>query len=178
MNISEASLRAEVKALSPAARRAIRRAVKDRPHVDEALLLAIGSRESWLTNITGDGGHARGMFAQDDRFLGPWLGSVRGCRSGSSIPRFGSARPKGRVPTISAGARKCATIVEGNIVEAKRASVVPGHRTHVGVAGYNAGLHGAISAYRLHGSPDVATAHGDYGADVLERARFIRAHKL
>lgn len=170
----ERELRSQWNGLSSSARRAIYRAAKGRAHVDAALIAATLSRETNMKNIVGDGGHGRGIGQQDDRWLPDFLASVRGCRSGSSVPIFRSALPKGRVPTISAGVNKVASVLEGNIVEAKRQNVPAGHRTHVGVAGYNEGIGGAIHAYKTHGNPDVGTTGRDYGADVLERARILR----
>lgn len=174
MNIKDSELRAQRARLSPSARRAVRRAVAASTHVDEALLLALASRETNMHNIVGDGGHGRGFFQDDDRFLTEFLRATRGCRSGSSIPVFRSALPKGRVPTISAGARKAAQTIEDNVAEAKRQKVRPGHRLHVAIAGYNAGIAGAIHAYHTSGNPDAATTGGDYGLDVIQRAAVLR----
>lgn len=133
-----------------------------------------------MRNIVGDGGHGRGMMQIDDRSHGGWLASVRGCRSGSSLPRYSSALPAGRVPTISAGLGYAVALLESNVAECMRRGVHEGHRTAVAVSGYNAGITGAINSYMAHGSTpsaaDRATTGGDYAADVLERARVLRVN--
>lgn len=178
MNVSSADLKRQRDGLSVAAKVSIRRAVKDAPHVDVALAQAIASRETGMKNIVGDGGHGRGIVQIDDRFHGAWLASVRGCSSGSSLPRFSSAQPAGRVPTVSAGMQYAVAMLEANVAECKRRGVSEGHRTSVAVSGYNAGITGAINAYMAHertpAAADQATTGRDYAADVLERARALR----
>src|SRR3954471_11864244 len=112
MNITEGQLLAQYKALTVGKRLALRRAASKGDHIDYALLCAIGSRETNLHNIVGDGGHGRGMFQQDDRYQQSFLSSTRGCKSGSSIPIYKTALQQGRVPTIGAGARRCVQIIE------------------------------------------------------------------
>jgi hypothetical protein len=180
MNVTSADLRRQRSALSVGARLAIRRSVRKAPHVDVALAQAVASRETGMRNIAGDGGHGRGIVQIDDRFHGDWLGSVRGCRSGSSIPVFRSARPAGRVPTISAGLAYGVAMLEANVAECKRRGVHEGHRMSVAISGYNAGITGAINAYMAHGrtpaAADRATTGGDYAADVIARARVLRGN--
>lgn len=178
MLITRTALHAQAKRLSPPARIAIAAAARPCAHVDVALLKALMSRETNMQNIVGDGGHGRGGWQLDDRFREHELRTMRGCRSGSSIPVFPSAFPKGRVPTISAGAKFAARTIEANIAECKRRGVKDGHRLSVAISGYNAGITGAIDAYMRHGktpsAADTATTGGNYAADVLERARALR----
>jgi hypothetical protein len=174
MNITSDTLTRQYKALTFGKRRALRKAAARSPHVDYPLLCAIASRETNMRNIVGDGGHGRGVFQQDDRFQQPFLSATRGCRNGSSIPIYRSALPKGRVPTITAGARRCVNIIEGNIREAERQGVPDGHRLHVALSAYNAGMGGAMKGWRASRNPDAETAGGNYGKDVLERAAVLR----
>jgi hypothetical protein len=143
------------------------------PHVSAALALAIGSRESGLTNIVGDQGHGRGVFQQDDRFQVAFLRSTRGCRSGTYVASFDSALPAGRVPTLSAGCRRMIEIIEANVAQAIAAGVPDGHRLQVAVAGYNAGFGGALAGWRAKRNPDLNTTGGDYSRDVLARAALV-----
>src|SRR5436305_15265915 len=70
--------------------------------IGPTLLLAIGSRETGLRNIVGDHGRGRGWLQVDDRFHADWLAHHRGCASGSFTPKFDTALPAGRVPTLTA----------------------------------------------------------------------------
>jgi hypothetical protein len=178
VNISGADLLREHRALSGPARQAMGRAAAKSPHVDRALVEALASRETNMRNITGDGGHGRGMFQADDRYQEHFLRSVKGCDNGTSTPSHKSAWPKGLVPTISAGAIFAVRTLEANVAECIRAGVHDGDRLFVAVAGYNRGLHGAITAYKQGGrrKADAGTANGNYAADVLERAAYLRSH--
>lgn len=174
MNITKAQLKAQVESLSDAARKAVRKATEGHPHVDEPLLLAMMSRETGMKNIVGDGGHGRGGWQQDDRYLGPWLKSVKGCDSGKSTPKYDSAFPKGHVPTITDGARKCAQLIEANVVEVTRQKVRFGSRLKVAVSAYNAGLGGAMEGYNGYNDSDHFTTGRDYAADVLARRNALK----
>lgn len=178
MNIAASVLLRQHGTLSLKARTAIGRAASKAPHVDRALLEALMSRETNMRNITGDGGHGRGIVQADDRYQEAFLRSTRGCETGTSTPTHPSAWPKGLVPTISAGAAFAVRTLEANVAECKREGVHEGDRLFVAVAAYNRGLHGAISAYKRGGraEADRGTAHGDYAADVLGRAAYIREH--
>jgi hypothetical protein len=131
-----------------------------------------------MRNITGDGGHGRGIVQADDRYQEAFLRGTKGCRSGESTPIYESAWPKGRVPTIGAGAAFAVRTLEANVAECKREGVHDGDRLFVAVAGYNRGLHGAIMAYKQGGrhKAEAGTANGNYATDVLERAAYLRKH--
>jgi hypothetical protein len=178
MEIPPATLLAQHRALSTSQRQAIGRAVAKAPHVDRALLEALMSRETNMRNITGDGGHGRGIVQADDRFQEAFLRSVKGCDSGTNDPKYRSAWPKGLVPTIAAGAIFATRTLEANVGECIREGVHDGDRLFVAVAGYNRGLHGAILAYKQGGgrAADAGTANGNYATDVLERAAYLRKH--
>jgi hypothetical protein len=178
MQISSADLLRQHEGLSGPARQAIGRAAAKAPHVDRALVEALASRETNMRNITGDGGHGRGMWQADDRWQEVWLRSVRGCENGTSTPSHPNAWPKGLVPTISAGAMFAVRTLEANVGECVREGVRDGDRLFVAVAAYNRGLHGAITAYKQGGRRrvDAVTANGNYATDVLERAAYLRSH--
>lgn len=146
------------------------------PHVDTALILALASRETNLSNIVGDGGHGRGLVQIDDRYHAPWLASVAGCQSGSYRRRYRSALPAGRVPGLAAQVALTVAMLEQGVAAAIAAGVPAGHRLHVAVAGYNAGMAGALGALHSHGDPDAATTGHDYGADVLARRTILLTH--
>lgn len=174
MNITTVDLRRQRDRLNNRDHQALRDAVIDAPHVDLALILAIASRESGMRNIVGDGGHGRGFFQQDDRYQQAFLRAVRGCKPGTNTAVFPTALPKGRVPTIAAGARRCVAMLEQNVTEAKRLGIPDGERTRFALAAYNAGVGGALSGWQSDRNPDKHTAGGDYGEDVLARARALR----
>lgn len=178
MEIATTQLLRQYRELSGPARQALGRAAAKGVHVDKALLAAMASRETNMRNITGDGGHGRGMWQADDRYQEAFLRSVPGCDDGTSTPSHPSAWPKGLVPTISAGAMFAVRTIEANIAECKREGVHDGDRLFVAVAGYNRGLHGAITAYKQGGRRrvDAGTANGNYATDVLERAAYLRKH--
>jgi hypothetical protein len=87
--------------------------------IGPALVLAIGTRETGLRNITGDRGHGRGWVQVDDRFHAPWLDTHAGCPSGSWTAKFKSALAPGRVPTLTAGTMKCIELLRGNATFAR-----------------------------------------------------------
>jgi len=149
--------------------------------VGPALVLAMGSRETNLANIVGDGGHGRGWLQIDDRFFATWLSRHAGCRDGTWRPRFASALPGGRVPTLTHSTLQAIEILHGNVAFATSRKVPPRDRMRFAIAAYNCGAGNAIQAIAA-GDVDARTAHGDYSADVLERrdvvARYLKRHGL
>jgi hypothetical protein len=123
-------------------------------------LLAIASRETHMKNITGDGGHGRGVFQIDDRYHGEWL------------RKHGAGEP-GQVPAVRDAAFYAASIIAANLVQAKHAGVPESQRTRVAIAGYNAGMTGALNGWRA-GNPDANTTGGNYADDVLDRRAVVR----
>jgi hypothetical protein len=144
-------------------------------HVSVELLIALMSRETNIANIVGDGGHGRGYFQLDDRFQVEYLRGHRGCPDGTNRPRWRSALPKGRVPTLYAGAKRACQLIEANVWAAELEGVPFGHRVHFAAAAYNAGVGNALNGWRHSRDPDLFTTGRDYGADVLARRDTLRA---
>lgn len=107
------------------------------------LLLAVGSRETNLTNKVGDGGHGHGVWQRDDRW---------------------HTMPAGYDADVRAQAIDAAGLLSANIKAVGLAA---------GVAAYNAGLTGVRNALAAGKSADSATTGGDYAADVLGRLALI-----
>lgn len=175
MDWTSGSLRAERHRLGRSGQAMIRAAIAytRTPHMTLVLAEAIASRETGMQNIVGDGGHGRGMFQDDDRYLDAFLRSHVGCKSGSTIPIYASALPKGRVPTIFAGAVQLCRTIDANIAHAKRIGVPSGRRTKFALAAYNAGLGGAERGWAM-GDADKFTAGRDYGSDTLAREHALK----
>jgi LysM repeat protein len=104
------------------------------------LLIAVGSRETNLTNKVGDGGHGHGVWQRDDRW---WT------------------IPDGYDQNVRQQAEDAATLLAANY------KALGGWGP--AVAAYNAGLTGVKDAIKAGKSPDSVTTGGDYAADVLGR---------
>jgi hypothetical protein len=118
------------------------------------LMLAIASRETNMRNINGDGGHGRGVFQIDDRYHQPFL------------------RKHGSPPPVAEAAMYAASLIASNMKYAKEQGVPEKDRLRVAVAGYNAGMGGAMSGYRA-GAVDSRTTGDDYSKDVFARRSAI-----
>ena len=178
MNITETHLEAEVKHFGHHRRDTLRKALASlkaaEPRPALKYSLAIGSRETNLQNLVGDGGHGRGVFQQDDRFQREFLAATRGCPSGSYRSTWWSALPAGRVPTLTAGCKRMAAIIESNVDFAVRSGIPKGHRLRFAVAAYNAGAGGALRGWQEARDVDRHTAGLDYSQDVFERLAVVR----
>lgn len=104
------------------------------------LLLAVGSRETNLTNKVGDGGHGHGVWQRDDRW---------------------HTIPSGYDEYVDVQANDAAALLAANYKAL-------GHWAYA-VAAYNAGVTGVHNALLEGKSADSVTAGGDYAADVLGR---------
>lgn len=104
------------------------------------LLLAVGSRETNLRNVVGDGGHGHGVWQQDDRW---WK------------------LPAGFDQDVRLQAEKAAKLLADNHAALGTWGAA--------AAAYNGGLTGVKNAIAAGKSADSATTGGDYGADVLGR---------
>jgi hypothetical protein len=183
MNITEAQLEAELDRFGPDRIRIVAELVhQGAPDgVGTSLILAMGSRETNLANIVGDGGHGRGWLQIDDRFWATWLNSHAGCKDGTWDAKFPSALPPGRVPTLTAATLKTIDMLHSNVAFAASRKVAADQRMRFAVAAYNAGAGGAIKGF-AGGDVDANTAHGDYSSDVMARrdvvAGYLQRNKL
>lgn len=138
-----------------------------------ALLAGIGYRESHLTNITGDGGHGRGVFQIDDRSHQAFLRSVPGCHSGhwaaTHKPSEGGALTAGFVPGFVRGGAYAVALLHGNWHFAAQNGVPAKDRKRFAVAAFNCGAGNALRSFRAGGisNIDARTAGGDYSRDVI-----------
>jgi hypothetical protein len=110
------------------------------------LLLALGSRETNLTNKLGDGGHGHGVWQRDDRWWdvdASYLTDVRKQAEDAATLLVANHKALGNWPAA--------------------------------IAAYNAGVTGVKTAVAAGKSADAATTGGDYAADVLGRQAYIKA---
>jgi hypothetical protein len=143
--------------------------------IGPALLMALGSRETNIHNIVGDGGHGRGWLQIDDRFHGPWLKAHPGIPSGSwGPPKNGAnALAVGCVPTLTHSTLKAIELLQGAMSVAAANGLERERRLRFAVAAYNAGPGGALRGLR-HGDVDAFTTGNDYSADVLGRRSAVK----
>jgi len=114
------------------------------------LLFALGSRETNLRNINGDGGHGRGIWQRDDRSF---------------------VIPDDYLSTPLKQANDAGTLLAGHFAHFR--TVYPAAVTRASICAYNAGRGGVTRAVQAGKKPDEVTTGGDYGADVLERWSFM-----
>ncbi|MFF4610323.1 N-acetylmuramoyl-L-alanine amidase [Streptomyces albidoflavus] len=106
----------------------------------KGLLFAVGSRETNLKNLVGDGGHAYGVWQRDDRWWpvdSAYLSDVR------------------------VQAEDAAALLKTHLTATDDLASA--------VAAYNAGLSAVTAAVKAGQSPDSVTTGRDYAADVLGR---------
>ena len=175
MNITESDLEAEIERFGHRRRQVIRRVLAGlETHVPHGLALAIGSRETNLANIVGDAGHGRGVFQQDDRFQRAFLARTPGCASGSYRATFADALGPGRVPTLAAGCRRMARIVDSNVALAVHFGIPRRPQLRFAVAAYNGGAGNALKGWHEFRDVDRFTTGHDYSEDVFARWSVIR----
>lgn len=109
------------------------------------LLLAVGSRETNLTNVIGDGGHGFGVWQRDNRY---W------------------PVDETYLTDVEKQAKDAAQLLAANYKVLKSWDYA--------VAAYNAGVDGVQKALAALKSADAATTGGDYAADVLGRLAFTK----
>ena len=109
------------------------------------LLLAVGARETNLTNEVGDGGHGHGVWQLDNR---------------------SHEIPVGFDGDVKAQAIKAAEMLAGLIADFGELGPA--------LAAYNTGSGNVSKRLALGLSPDLDTANGDYSADVLERLDVVQ----
>lgn len=124
--------------------------VEESTNLPPFMLVALGSRETNLRDVTGDGGHGRGVWQRDDRSFAipdPYPIQEQALDAGNLLrSHFVAYRP----------------LWSGSPIPVWRAAV----------CAYNAGRTGVRNAVAAGRSPDSATTFGDYGADVMERWSF------
>jgi hypothetical protein len=116
--------------------------VERRYGLPRCLLYAVGSRETNLRDVTGDGGHGRGVFQLDDR--------------SHTIPDPFPVEQQAEI--AGAMLRGLLDALDGDVVAAACA--------------YNAGTRRVRTALSKGRDPNSVTTGKDYGTDVRDRARF------
>ena len=121
------------------------------------LWLAIGSRETNLTNELGDGNHGVGYVQVD----------VRSHEIARQMKADGTWKTQpGKLLDYGA-----ALLAQNHAAVLKQLPGIDAHGAwKVACSAYNTGLDRAIEDSRDHGDSDRRTTGGDYGADVLNRA--------
>jgi hypothetical protein len=114
--------------------------VEKKHGLPEDLLLAVGSRETNLTNKIGDGGHGFGVWQRDNRWHDV---------------------DKSYLDDVRKQADDAASLLAANYKAL--------HNWPDAIAAYNAGQTGVKNALAEGKSADSATSGGDYAADVLGR---------
>jgi hypothetical protein len=156
--------------------------------MDPFLIYALGQRESrWGAaldkNMTGDGGHGRGIMQIDDRSFAAWLAAnpwqdpLTNVRKGANVLAaklafFSKASP---VPGLTDGK----TVIVGSSSASTR-GVKPGNYpdprplygsrlVEAGIAAYNTGEGNVLRSLATGVDVDRTTAGGDYYADVWDK---------
>lgn len=115
------------------------------------LLIALGSRETNLRDVVGDGGHGHGIWQRDDRSFtipSPYPLQQQAVDAGNLLrSHYVAYRPE----------------FKGTALPLWRAAV----------CAYNAGRQGVRNAIAAGQTPDSATTGGDYGDDVLNRWGYL-----
>ena len=140
--------------------------------IGPALLLALGSRETNMRNIVGNGGHGRGWLQIDDRFHRDFLATHRGCVAGSFQPMRPSAAPQGLVPSLTASTIYAIVLLRSNMRFARSHGVPEATVLRFAVAAYDAGAGGALRGLRA-GDVDRHTTGRHPACDVLGRKAAI-----
>lgn len=140
--------------------------VKD---IGERLLVALGTRETNLTNVVShSGGRDRGVFQINVDYHRAALERLPGCPSGAWTPEPGrNAAEDGYVPTLHDGAVVAYMIlVNGHKYALNTLGLRGGAAIRFALAAYNAGVGGAQSGQQ-QGDPDKFTTGSNYSSDVL-----------
>lgn len=137
------------------------------------LMLAIGSRESSMTNIAGDYGHGRGFFQMDDRWQAEWLGKVKGAVSGTWKGVVNSALGSGYVPLFIPALKRARKILTDNHKYLAGRGHTGDELKWAAVSAYNCGPGNVTKAWSQGRPADYYTTGGDYAADVRKRRRYV-----
>jgi hypothetical protein len=133
--------------------------------VDQAILMAIASRETNIRNIKGDGGHGHGIMQIDDRSYPEF------CRSDDwKDPRKNIHK---RAEVLDAKRKEILKNI-GKTVLCKQKQYRGVTLTDLGllrtsIAAYNSGCQGHYNI-SIIGNPDAGTTGADYSCDVINRA--------
>lgn len=133
------------------------------------LLIALGTRETNLTNVVSHtGGTDRGVFQINVNYHVDALERLPGCPSGSWTPEPGrNAAEEGYVPTLHDGAVVAYMIlVNGHRYALNSLGLRGGAAIRFALAAYNAGIGGAQKG-QTEGDPDKYTTGQNYSRDVL-----------
>ncbi|KAF0246282.1 MAG: Lytic transglycosylase catalytic [bacterium] len=125
-------------------------AAKDH-QLELSMLLAIASRETNIRNIIGDAGHGRGIMQIDDRSHKEFLRDHH---------NNGGLNPETNIDYGASVLAQNLKIFRGNYANA--------------IAAYNTGTGNVKKSLVTGKHPDTTTAHGNYGADVINRASIFK----
>ena len=142
------------------------------------IIFGLGSRETGWQDITGDGGHGRGIMQIDDR---TWRPEAIWNDPRQPIPRPAWVTSNNASDPGANIAFACALLREDLDVflfrnEPQDLNVLMPRRDPMSwaLAAYNCGL-GAEEYIQSHNlDPDAHTTHRDYSADILSRAQWWR----
>lgn len=153
--------------------------------VPPSVLMALGLRETDLTNICGGAQLVDGRWVQAFRDRGcfqivdtipenlAWLATEPGCPNGQWSPASGqTAAAPMHCPQFTPAAEFVLHEFEANREQALAAKVPESHVLQFCVAAHNAGFEGALEGFH-EDDMDAHTAHGDYSAWVLRFAPVI-----
>lgn len=118
------------------------------------LLFALGSRETNLRNVIGDGGHGVGIWQRDNRAFPELVG-----------------HEQEYLTTPLKQARDAATLLMGHFDYFT--TNYPDRPLTSAVAAYNAGRGGVRKKLEEGAPADSATTGGDYAADVIHRWSYL-----
>jgi len=131
-----------------------------------ATLLALGSRETNLKNIVGDGGHGYGIMQIDDRSFPDWCHSGTWQDARADILK-GALVLDAKRQQIRAGQGKLLNI--GGESFTGKPDLTQDEVLRTTLAAYNSGLWAYYSLTKSN-DPDARTTGRDYSADTLARA--------
>jgi soluble lytic murein transglycosylase-like protein len=132
---------------------------------DPALLMAIASRETNMSNIVGDGGHGYGLMQIDIRSFPEWVSSGAWREVGDGIEKGAQVLDQ-KMTQIHNGAGKVLQI--GGYAFRGASFPTADSAIRVAVAAYNSGLW-AYYCFSKGEDPDRLTTGRNYSADVLRR---------
>lgn len=127
------------------------RDAEDLLSVPPFLLYALGSRETNLKNVVGDGGHGWGIWQRDNRSF---------------------TIPADYLTTVLRQANDAGALLMSHFGYF-RSAYPDSPAWSCSVAAYNAGRTGVKRRLDIGATPDSATTGGDYSADVIQRWQYM-----